>query len=97
MSIIINSRNAEVAEGLKDYISAKIGIVILEQKQPTVCEVTLIDEPSHRGGDTKEIHISCTLPNVKNPIFVSQSGDDFYKTVDLIEDKLKRALHKSKN
>lgn len=96
MSIIINSRNKELPENLKEYIEEKVSAVLEGLKPPTVCEVTLIEENGHRGLEKKEIRISCTLPDVKNPVFVSETGDDYYKIIDLAEDKLSHAIHKAK-
>ncbi len=96
MSILINSHNQDLPEDLKQYINDKITSCLEGLKEPNVCEVSLIEENGHRGGNTKEVRISCTLADVKNPIFVSQVSDDYYKAIDLTEDKLGRAIHKAK-
>ncbi len=96
MPIIIKGRHIEVPEDLKSYIEDKISNIVENLEEPNVCDVILMDSNGNRGGIDKEVHITCTLPHIKNPVFVSEKSDDFYKTIDLVGDKLKRALHNAK-
>ncbi len=96
MQLIIKGHNIEIPDDLKTYIDGKISSVTQDLDEPSVCEVTLLDNNGHRGGEDKEVHIACTIPKVKNPVFVSTASNDFYKTIDIIEDKLARALHNAR-
>lgn len=95
MSIIIESKGIEVTEELKSYIEDKLSLALIKLKEPTTCRVILQDTNAHRGGMDKEIRISVSTPDVKNPVFVSDVTEDFYKTIDAAVGKLNRALHKA--
>lgn len=96
MKTIIKGHNIDVPDDLKVYIEEKINNVAGDLKEPSVCEVMLTDNNGHRGGEDREVRVTCTLPHVKNPVFVSVKSDNWFKSVDLIEAKLKRALHNAK-
>jgi ribosomal subunit interface protein len=97
MQLIIKGRHTEVPETIKEYIQSKIEPILEKNlKEPTVCEVVLLDENGPRGGQDKTVHITASVPDIKNPIHVELSTDDYYKTIDLIGDKLSRALHNAR-
>jgi ribosomal subunit interface protein len=95
MAIIIKGIGVEVAQDVKFYIEEKISDLINKLKEPTVCEITLHDINGPKGGIDKEVRAVVTTPSIKNPVFVSDKAIDFFKAVDLVGDKLKRALHKA--
>lgn len=97
MQIIIKGRQKIVLpQDLKEYINSKISKVTSDLKEPTVCEVTLLDTNGPRGGIDKIVRISCSVADIKNPVFVETINKDFFKSVDLAQSKLARALHKAK-
>ena len=97
MQIIIKGRNVEVPEDLHAYIEDKVGSVFENNlKEPTVCDVVLADENGPKGGLDRLVHITCNIPNIKNPVYVAESSEDYYKTIDLAADKLKRAFHNAR-
>lgn len=97
MKIIIKARQKLVIpQDLKDYIDAKISKVTNDLKDPSVCEVVLADTRGSKGGIDKVVHISCSVAKIKNPVYATASSEDFFKAVDILEDKFSRALHRAK-
>lgn len=97
MQIKIKGRhNLKIPESLKLYIEEKISKVLDDSTEPTVCEVMLADTSHLNSKESKVVHISCSIGKIKSPVYVDVASDDLYKAVDLISDKLKRALHNAK-
>lgn len=97
MEIKIKGRhNLKIPESLKIYIEEKINKPMDDSKEPTVCEVMLADTSHLDSKESKVVHVSCSIAGIKAPVYVDIASDDFYKAIDLISDKLKRALHNAK-
>lgn len=95
MKIIIKSKNKQpVPQDLRLIIEEKIMDVFKENQETTICELALAANKT--VGATKEIQITCTIAHIKNPVHITASSENYYKTVDVAQGKLKRAIHRAK-
>ncbi|TXC86036.1 ribosome-associated translation inhibitor RaiA [Metabacillus litoralis] len=92
MNLIIHSKHLQITDALKDYINQKIGLAI-----------------EHYFTETSSFHVHINLSVFKNnhcievtvpigdiTIRAEEQTADMYKSIDLVEEKLKRQFRKYK-
>ncbi|GMH39232.1 hypothetical protein BSKO_07130 [Bryopsis sp. KO-2023] len=97
--LIIQGRNLELTEAVRDYAEQKISKAV-EHYEQAVKEVDV--NMSVRGGDTgtkgdKQQKIEVTVHTLRNGIVRSETvADSMYASIDLVCDKVQRKLRKVK-
>ncbi|KKQ74368.1 MAG: hypothetical protein US94_C0006G0003 [Berkelbacteria bacterium GW2011_GWB1_38_5] len=98
MKIIIRGKNNyKVDQNLYSYIQEKIERLDKFVKEPVVCEVTLSEKSQgpKRGLD-KDVHISLTMAESKNPIFSHARTNEFMASIDIAYKKIEHELQNIK-
>lgn len=90
MRYIINGKNIDVTEGLKNSIYEKLGKLERYFTPDTEVHVTLSVEKNRQK-------IEVTVPMKGSIIRAEQVSDDMYASIDLVEDIIERQLRKYKN
>lgn len=92
MNLIIHSKNLELTEAMKAYIDEKIGQII-DHFFHNVAHIQL-----HVNLSTIKYHhcIEVTIPLGNMTIRAEETTNDMYKSIDLVEEKLKRQIRKCK-
>ncbi len=88
MKILIKAKNFELDENLRSYLEEKLRKYEKVVQEPAVCEVRLEEKGGAKKGIDKLVHLYLTLPKMKNPIHLMEQTDDWFGSIDLIEDKL---------
>ncbi len=97
MKIIIKGhKHLKIDPNLHSYIEERIRKYEPIVKEPAVCEVVLSDQRGPKGGEDKVVKVTLTLPDVKNPIFVSERTSDFFGSIDLAQERLEHQILKYK-
>lgn len=96
MQIIVKGKNIHLNDDLRDYATEKFLKYEPQLEEPTVCEVVLSDELGTKGGIDKSVHVTATLPGVKNPLHVEAQTSDFFGSIDLVQEKFEREILKYK-
>lgn len=96
MTINITGQNVDLSEDLKSYAQEKILKFAPLVLEPAICDIVLTDEYGPKGGKDKSVHLTLTLPGEKNSIHLEVLTDDFFGSIDLIQEKLDRELEKYK-
>ena len=92
--IVKNKNNQPIPEDLRLIIEEKIADIFDDKPVTTICELTL--STLKIIGKDKEIQVTCTLAHIKNPVHISAAAENYYKTIDIAQSKLRRAIHKAK-
>lgn len=97
MRIIIKGhKKLSISPDLRSYIEEKIRKYEPLVKEPAICEVILSDLRGSKGGVDKDVRITMTLPEMKNPIFVRETTSDFFGSIDLAQERLEHQILKYK-
>ncbi|NEY70759.1 ribosome hibernation-promoting factor, HPF/YfiA family [Bacillus mesophilus] len=90
MNIILHAKNITITEAMKGYIEDKIGRVgkVLDREKVNVYVNLSTFKHKHC--------IEVTIPIGERTIRAEELTDDMYKSIDLVEDKLKRKIRKVK-
>lgn len=96
MTINITGQNVVLNDDLKSYAEEKVLKFVDIILEPAVCEIVLSDEFGPKGGEDKLVRITLTLPGEKNSIHVEAQTDDFFGSIDLVQEKLAKELEKYK-
>lgn len=95
MKLIIKNKNKyQIPQDLQLIIEENTAQLFVDKPEPSICEVTLLT--NNEAGEDKEIQITGTIAHIKNPVHISASSNNYYKTFDIALNKLKRAVHKAK-
>lgn len=97
MTINITGHNIKINEDLRSYAEEKILKFIDMVLEPAICDIVLSDEFGPKGGKDKLVRVTLTLPGEKNSIHVEAQTDDFFGSIDLVQEKLERELEKYKS
>lgn len=94
MRLIINGRNIDITQALRDYVQEKIGRIVKHNDQIMDMEVTLgvTKNPSVQNNHFCEV--TCFLNGAK--IHVQEEAQSMYAAIDLLADKLDRQVKKHK-
>lgn len=96
MRIIVKAKNFKIPTDLESYIREKLLKFEKMTEEPTVCEVRLEERRGAKRGVDKIVHIYLTLPKVKNPIYLMEATNDWFGSIDLIEEKFEKEILKYK-
>ncbi|WP_456276008.1 ribosome hibernation-promoting factor, HPF/YfiA family [Bacillus sp. AK128] len=90
MNIILHGKNITITEALKDYIEDKIGRVgkLLDKEEVNVYVNLSTFKHKHC--------IEVTIPVGDRTIRAEELTEDMYKSIDIVEEKLKRKVRKVK-
>lgn len=95
MKIIVKNKNKQpIPQDLQIIIEEKVTDVFKDKPETTICEATL--STLKNTGANKEIQINCTLAYIKNPVHICAVAENYYATIDIAQNKLKRAIHRAK-
>lgn len=98
MKIIIKGRNNfKVDENLRFYIQEKIERLDKFIKEPAACEVTLGEKGGPKRGLDKDVHITLTMAETKNPIYSHARTNEFIASIDIAYNKIEHKLEKIKD
>lgn len=94
MRLLVNGRNIDITEPIRDYVNEKIGKVANQYNQINKIEVTLdvIKNPSVAENHVAEAN--CNLNG--SVIHVKEQAESMYASIDLLEEKLSRQVKKIK-
>jgi putative sigma-54 modulation protein len=96
MTINISGNNVELNDDLKSYAQEKVLKFVDMIEEPAVCDIMLSNEFGPKGGEDKLVRITMSLPGEKNAIHVESQTDDFFGSIDLVQEKLAREIEKYK-
>jgi len=96
MTINITGHNVELNDDLKSYAKEKVLKYEDQLLEPAVCDIVLSNEFGPKGGEDKLVRVTLTLPGEKNAIHVEAQTDDFFGSIDLVQEKLEREFKKYK-
>jgi len=85
-----------LSSDLKGYAEEKVLKFAEIIGEPAICDIVLSDEFGPRGGEDKLVKITLALPGEKNPLHIEAQTDDFFGSVDLVQEKLEREIIKYK-
>lgn len=94
MRLVINGRNIDITQAIKDYVKEKIGRIVKHNDQILDMEVTLgvTKNPSVQNNHFAEV--TCFLNGAK--FHVKEEAESMYAAIDLLADKLDRQAKKHK-
>jgi len=95
MRIIISGKQFKVDENLRNYINERFLKFAKFVKEPTILEIVLSNFMGTKGND-QAVCVTVTLPGLKKPINVEEVTADFKGSIDLVEERLEKALLKYK-
>ena len=95
MRIIISGKQFKVDENLRNYINERFLKFTKFVKEPATLEIVLSNFMGPKGND-QAVCVTATLPGLKNPIHIEEVTSDFKGSIDLIEERLEKALLKYK-
>lgn len=93
MNIRITSRKFRAKDSLKDFITDEIKK--LERFNDNIMDVNVVLSFTHLKDSIKEVEILLQLPG--KTLTVSESSEDFFKSVSLATEKVERQLKKIKD
>jgi putative sigma-54 modulation protein len=93
MNINITSRKFKAKDSLKDHIKEEVNS--LEKFSDDIMEANVVLSFTHAKDSIKEVEIVLLLPG--NTLSVSESSEDFHKSVSVAVAKLERQLKKVKS
>lgn len=97
MRIIIKGHKGLKIDGrLRAYIDEKIRKFESMVSEPANGAVTLFDISGPKRGTGKVVKIALSLPRKKTPIYVSCGTTDFYRSIDLAQERLEQQILKYK-
>jgi len=96
MNIEYYSKNIELADQTKEFISKKCQVFDKFKGRITSCRWNLSHDQHHRKGDVYRAEINLGLKD-GNVLQVEETGEDLLAAVDLAKDKVKHQLVKLKN
>ena len=96
MDIKIHNKNFDLTQAFQSYIQDKFDALDKFQENIISCALDINRDPHHHKGEifTAEVHL--LLPN-KQEIIITEIHQDARAVIDMIQDKLARALVKQKN
>jgi len=97
MKIIIKGlKGFDIYEQTEDYLLEKFEKYEKMVKEPTVLEFTF--EHSHKSKQTldKVVHLTVTMPRMKNPEHLEEISTSFTAAIDLIQDRFDDFLRDNK-
>ena len=95
MKIIISGKQFKVDDNLRNYINERFMKFAKFVKEPATIEIVLSNFMGPKGND-QAVHVTATLPGLKNPIHIEEVTNDFKGSIDLIEERLEKHLLKYK-
>jgi|GEM_PF-737635 len=97
MDIIVKGlKGFKVYQETEDYITKKFCKFSDIVKEPTVLEFTLSHTHSTRQTLDKVVHLTATLPGMKNPEHLEEIGTKFEESIDLLEDRFGKFIERWK-
>ena len=90
MKFLINGRNLDISDGLKNAVTEKLGRLERYFTPDTEVHVTMSVEKERQK-------IEVTIPVKGNIIRSEQVSNDMYVSIDLVEEVIERQLRKYKN
>ena len=88
MNIQITSRKFRANESLKNYV--KTELQSLQRFNDQIMDVNVVLSFTHLRDSIKEVEVFLQVPG--KTLSASESSEDFYKSVNLAAEKLKRQL-----
>lgn len=92
MNIQVTSRKFRAKDTLKDFVVSELKS--LERFSDEIMEANIILSFIHQNNSIKNVDITLKLPG--NSLHVSESGEDFHKSISIGVNKLSRQLKKFK-
>jgi len=93
MNIIIKGRKQlKVEEDLQEYIETKFRKFEKMVKEPTTLEIMLADVRGPQKGMDKVVHLTASIPGMKNPEHIEELGTGFHEVVDLVFERFKKFM-----
>jgi putative sigma-54 modulation protein len=96
MQINISGKQVKVDDNLRGYIEERLRKFEKMVLEPAIVDVVLSNLRGSKGGVDKAIHVTVTLPDIKNPIHLEETTDDYKGSIDLIEERLETQIMKYK-
>lgn len=96
MKITISGKQVKVDDNLRGYIEERFRKFEKMVFEPAAIDVVLSDLMGSKGGVDKSVHVTLTLPEIKNPIHIEEVTADFKGSIDLIEERLETQISKYK-
>ena len=95
MRIIVHGKQFKVDDNLRNYINERFLKFAKFVKEPATIEIVLSNFMGPKGND-QAVYVTATLPGLKNPIHIEEVTNDFKGSIDLVEERLEKALLKYK-
>ena len=96
MRIIIKGKQFKVDQNLRNYINERFLKFTRYVKEPATLEIVLSNFMGPKGND-QSVHVTATLPGLKNPIHIEEVTSDFKGSIDVIQERLEQQLRKYKD
>ena len=96
MNIKIYNKNFDLTEAFKNYVQEKFDSLDKYQENITSFSLDIKRDPHHRKGEIFEAEVHLVLPN-KQEIRIADMHQDARAVIDIIQDKLARAIVKQKS
>lgn len=94
MRLLVNGRNIDITDSIRDYVNEKIGKIFSQNHQINKIEITLevIKNPSVSKNHIAEA--TCFINGAA--VHVKENAESMYASIDLLEEKLNRQVKKIK-
>lgn len=96
MNIKIYNKNFDLTEPFQQYVQEKFDALDKYQENIISCSLDIKRDPHHHKGEIFEAEVHMILPN-KQEIRVAEAHQDARAVVDMLQDKVSRAILKQKS
>lgn len=94
MKMIVNGRNIELTDAIKDYVGEKVGR--LEQHFDFIQEIHVFLSVDKNPRINNKHHAEATVVVNRAVLRVETASEDLYGSIDLLADKVDRVLNRHK-
>lgn len=95
MKVNVRGVHLELTEALKSHVEAHLVEPIRRFYNPDAAEleIHLRDNNGPKGGVDKECSLTLRVPRGQ-PVHISETSEDIYKSIDLARDRLERSVRR---
>ena len=93
MRVVLKGVHCQLTDGIKDHVQRHL-VEPLERffdSEAAMLEVHLVDNNGPKGGLDKECRATLFIPGARQ-LHIDEAAEDHYKAVDLLRDRLEKAL-----